>query len=234
MQIKEFDVIIDIKDLKKVKYRDPISKKAIQEITVVREDNLGNQLNIYLEDGENPYLIGDSKVQIVFKKHDKTTVEMSRESGDFEVVDNVIKCVLSTNVIAIAGRQVQAEAIVSDINGRQVTSAKFYFRVTRGLLTDDMVKSTNEFSTLDRLIGNVQELEDTVLDNINDANSVLNTTIEDAELSRESLIETIATSGITVEDVVKLKGLRISKSDVQPTDTPFWYDPNDREGIIRR
>lgn len=179
MQIKEFDIILDIKDLKNVKYRDPITQKIIKEITVVREDYLGNQFNIYLEDGGQPYIIGDNKVQIIFKKFDNTTVAMSTETNDVSIVDNIAKCILSTNVMALAGRQVQAEVIVCDINGVQITSARFYFRVTKGLLTDEVVQSTNELPLLNKLVQQVTDLDKTLTDNealrVEEFNGIVNT-----------------------------------------------------------
>lgn len=227
MQIKEFDIILDIKDLKNVKYRDPIPQKPIDEIVVVREDYLGNQFNIFLENGGQPYQIGENNVDVVFKKHDGTTVSMSTETGDIKVVDNVIKCILSTNIIAISGRQVQSEVIVRNIDGVQLTSARFGFRVQKGLLTDNVVESTNELPLLNKLIEQVKTLETNVVDNINNSNSELNTTIANAEIAKTSLVETIEANGIAIEDVNKLKGVRIHTSSVPPADTPFWYDPND-------
>ena len=39
---------------------------------------------------------------------------------------------------------------------------------------------------------------------------------------------------VIYEDVDMLKGLRIHKGIVEPTDTPFWYDTSDTTEIVRR
>lgn len=161
IQLKDFDVVLDIKNLQKVEYRDSITKERILNITVIKEDYLANQLNIYLEDGGSPYPIGTNKVQLIFRKSDNTTVEMSTNA--IQIVENVIKCVLSTN----------------------------------------------EFNTLDKLIISVQNIENTVLGNIENATSTLNTTIASAEVAKANLIETIQLAGV-------------------------WYDPADIAGVIRR
>lgn len=227
MQIKEFDIILDIKDLSKVKFRNPATQTPIEEIIVIREDYLGNQFNIYLEDDGQPYQIGENNVDIVFRKHGNTTIVMSTETNNVEIIDNVIKCILSTNAMAISGRQVQTEIIVRDIDGRQLTSARFGFRVKKGLLTNDIIESTNELPLLNQLIEQVETLETSVVNNINDSNSELNTTIANSKTAKTSLIETIESSGIAIEDVNTLKGVRIHISSVPPVDTPFWYDPTD-------
>lgn len=158
IQLKEFDIILDIKT-KEVKYRDPVSGQKLDEIEVIKGDYKSTRLNIFLESGKQPYIIGDNTVEVVFEKYDKTVVIMDKSSEGFIVEENVIKTTLSTNITAISGRQVKGEVVVKGINGEVLTSrANFYFRVYRGILTDEAIASTNEFPLLKRLIDKADEL----------------------------------------------------------------------------
>lgn len=159
IQLKEFDIILDIKT-KEVKYRDPVSGQKLDKIEIIKGDYKSTRLNIFLESGKQPYIIGDSTVEVVFEKYDRTVVVMDKTSEGFIVEENVIKTILSTNITAIAGRQVKGEIVVKGINGEILTSrANFYFRVYRGILTDEVIASTNELPLLSRLIEQVTELD---------------------------------------------------------------------------
>lgn len=158
MQLREFDVIIDIKNLQEPKYLDTITKELIDEIQVVKDDSVSNKLNIYVEDGNEPYPIGDNNVLIVFRKMDGTIVTIESDDGNLVIENNVIKCVLSFNIVAIPNRQVEAEVIITGA-GNQITSSIFYFRVRQGILTQDFIESTNEISFLNRLIYEAEEGE---------------------------------------------------------------------------
>lgn len=159
IQLKEYDIELDLKT-KEVKYYDFISKQELKEIEVVRGDYQTNKLNISLISGGQPYLIGDNTVDIAFKKHDNTVVLMEYADTNLVVTDNIIKILLTTNITAISGRQVVGEVIVKGENGEVLTSrANFYFRVHRGILTDEAIASTNELPLLNRLIDQVEELD---------------------------------------------------------------------------
>lgn len=349
IQLKEFDIILDIKT-KEVKYRDPVSGQKLDEIEVIKGDYKSTRLNIFLESGKQPYIIGENTVEVVFGKHDKTVVVIDKSSEGFIIEENVIKTTLSTNITAIAGRQVKGEVVVKGINGEVLTSrANFYFRVYRGILTDEAIASTNELPLLNRLIDQVTELDanlttneqqravtfDGIVDTANttktgldasiiggvNINTELNTTIDKANISETNLDDSINISttkkseldnsvsiantskaeldnsvleantientlsnidtgtiklakdvnqsllndvddanttknrldvsiqdgikakddlelaiqngGVIYEDVDMLKGLRIYKGIVEPTDTSFWYDTSDNTGITR-
>ena len=230
MQLKDFDIMLDIKT-REVQYRDTISGQILKEIEVIKGDYKSNRFNIYLQDGGQPYPIGDNDVEVVFQKHDGTVIVMDKTSEGLTTDENIIKVILSTNITAIAGRQVRGEVVIRGTNNEILTSmANFYFRVQSGVLTDEVIESTNELPLLNRLIEEVTELKD----DIGNINGELNTTIQNAEASKISLIETIESSGIAIDDVNILKGLRIHKSTEPPIDTPFWYDPSDDEEIIRQ
>lgn len=158
MRLREFDVIIDIKNLQEPKYLDTITKELIDEIQVVKDDSVSNKLNIYVEDGNEPYPIDDNNVLIVFRKMDGTIVTIESDDGNLAIEDNVIKCVLSFNIVAIPNRQVEAEVIITGA-GNQITSSIFDFRVRQGILTQDSIESTNEMSFLNRLIYEAEEGE---------------------------------------------------------------------------
>lgn len=247
MQLKEFDIILDIKT-KEVKYRDPVSGQKLDEIEVIKGDYKSTRLNIFLESGKQPYIIGDSTVEVVFEKYDRTVVVMDKTSEGFIVEENVIKTTLSTNITAIAGRQVKGEVVVKGVNGEVLTSrANFYFRVHRGILTDDVIASTNELPLLNRLIDQVTELDanlttneqqrvvtfDGIVDTANTTKTGLDVSIQDGIKAKDDLELAIQNGGVIYEDVDMLKGLRIYKGIVEPIDTSFWYDTSDNTGITR-
>jgi hypothetical protein len=332
IQLKDFDIILNIKT-KEVKYRDTISGQYLKEIEVIKGDYKSNRFNIYLVDGGQPYIIGDNNVEVVFQKYDGTVIVMDKTSEGLSIDENIIKVILSTNITTIAGRQVRGEVVIRGANNEILTSrANFYFRVQRGILTDEAIESANELPLLNQLIERVETLDKTVIDNetqrnldfydivdtanttkvgldtsILDANNINNTLnnsvnqanqindvlvenipvgdklkndlvadIESANviknnldgsidsaitkkteldgsisLANESktnldistntanntktlLDESIQAGGAVFTDVETLKGLRIHRGDIEPTDTPFWYDPTDSSTVIRK
>ncbi len=204
MQIKEFDVILDIKT-NRVKYRDTISGKTLNEIEVIKDDYKANKLNIYLEDGEKPYDIGENNAEVVFKKYDKTVVVMDSSSDGFEIQDNIIKAILSTNIISIPNRQVRAEVVVRGSNGEVLTTlANFYFRVKKGMLSDEIVKSFNELPILNRLIQQVEDLDDLLNQNEDNREIIFNQKLIEINNTYTELLSKIETLDVKISDVNSL------------------------------
>jgi len=153
LQLKEFDIILDIKR--------PIKNEYIE---VVQGDYGTNVLNIQLRDGLNNYDLTDTKTEIVFAKPDGTTVIQDENNGVAVVnaTEGRMTCTLNTNTIASPGKVV-AEVRVSDLEGKSLTTARFNFFVRKPLITDDAIESTNEFPILNQLIttteGLIQQVE---------------------------------------------------------------------------
>lgn len=146
MKLKEFNILLDIKEKNNIKY-----------IEVVQDDYNSNVLNISLIDELNSYDLTDLNVEIAFKKPDGTTVLQDKDTG-VSIIDakmGKIKCILSTNTIACPGI-VNAEVRISE-SSNVLTSARFNFYVRGSLVTDEAVKSTNEFPILKKLTDDVKE-----------------------------------------------------------------------------
>lgn len=149
MQLKEFNILLDIKKHNKTDY-----------FEVVQGDLNSNILNIALVDGLNPYNLAGTNVEIVFSKPDGTTVQQT----DIIIINATqgrIQCTLKTNTIASPGKVI---AEVRVLEGEiLLTSARFDFFVRKALITDDTIESTNEFPILNQLIttteGLIQQVE---------------------------------------------------------------------------
>ena len=238
MQIKEFDIVLDIKT-RDVTYQDTITKENISSIEFVREDYLTNKLNIYLQDGNIPYNLENNIVNVVFKKHDGTTVVMDAEDKNMSVEGSIVSCILSTNTIAIPNRQVHGEVIIYGQDGEKLTAtATFSFRVKQPLMTDNIVKSTNEFPLLVRLISKISKLDSDIasaeegreklhveLLSLQKDIIASNGKMESAELERMgNEVDRIERDLARQADINLLKSTRIHKGDIEPSDTIFWYD----------
>jgi vacuolar-type H+-ATPase subunit I/STV1 len=201
MQLKEFDIILDI-STKDVKYKDAFSGKVINEIIVIKDDYNSTRLNIHLESGGKSYEIGTNNAEIVFAKHDKTIIVMDNTSEGFSIEDNIIKAILSTNITSIPGRQVKGEVIVRGVNGEILTSnANFYFRVQKGLLTDEVIKSTNEIPLLNKLIKQVNDLDILLAQNESDRELVFSQKLLEINNTYNELLSKIETLDIKINDV---------------------------------
>lgn len=201
MQLKDFDVILDIKT-NRVKYRDTISGKTLNEIEVIKGDYKSTRLNFYLEDGDKPYEIGISDIEVVFKKYDGIVVVMDKTSEGFSIEDNVIKTILSSNITSIAGRQVKGEIVVRGINGEILTStANFCFRVKKGLLTDEVIESMNEIPLLNRLIQQVNDLDVLLNENEDNRELVFSQKLIEINDTYAELLSKIETLDIKISDV---------------------------------
>lgn len=205
MQIKQFDVVLDIKT-RDVTYQDTATKKNINSIEFVKDDSLANQLNICLFDGDKPYELEGNIVNIIFRKYDGNFVVMDEDSKGLGVEGNVVNCILSNNTIAIPGRRVQGEVTIYGKNGEKLTTTStFEFRVKRPLMEDSDIKSVDDFPLLVRLIARVDtlllDLEPIAQDEheriANEEGrialykelQVLQTTLEDLKLSLVDMVE---------------------------------------------
>lgn len=204
MQLKDFDIILDVKT-KMVKYRDTISGKLLKEIEVVQGDYKTTRLNFYLESGNKPYEIGLNDVEVVFAKYDNTIIVMDKTSEGFSLEDNVIKAILSTNITSIPGRQVKGEIIVRGVNGEILTSlANFYFRVKKGILTDEAIESMNEIPLLNKLIQQVNDLDALLGQSEENRDVVFNQKLTEINNTYSELALTIETLDIKINNVDNL------------------------------
>lgn len=171
MQIKEFDILLDIKKSNKIGY-----------IEVVQGDSFSNVFNITLTNGLNAFNLTGTNVEIVFSKSDGTTVQQT----DIAILNEItgkIQCVLKTNTIACPGK-VAAEVRVLE-GETLLTSTRFEFYVRKALMNDDTIESTNEFPLLTQLLNETNE----ALTEMEEAEELRNTnevTRQDNETTRQS------------------------------------------------
>jgi hypothetical protein len=149
MQLKEFNIILDIK--KNIKQ---------EQFEVVQGDSFTNLVNISLVDGLNAYDLSNTNVEIVFSKSDGTTVQQT----DIAIINDIqgrIQCILKTNTIASPGKVV-AEVRILNMD-KLLTSTRFEFFVRKSLINDETIESTNEFPVLTQLInttgGLIEQIE---------------------------------------------------------------------------
>jgi len=167
LQLKEFNIMLDIKKSRK-----------IEEIEVVQGDTNTNILYISIVESLVPYDLAGITVEIVFAKPDGTTVVQDATNG-LSILDAAagkIKCVLLTNTIAAPGR-VNAEVRLLQ-NDKLLTSARFEFYVRRAIMNDETIESTNEFPVLTQLIQEVQQITaqvpEEVVNNLNALTTYVN------------------------------------------------------------
>lgn len=144
MELKEFDIMLDIKKSKK-----------IENIEVVQKDYESNIFNISIVEDFKPYNLAELNVEIAFAKSDGTTVLQDANNG-VEINDNVIRCTLKTNTIACPGRVYAEVRLLKDT--QLLTTARFDFFVRRAIVNDETVKSTNEFPILNKKVQEVDDL----------------------------------------------------------------------------
>lgn len=147
MELKEFDIMLDIKKSKK-----------IEDIEVVQKDYESNILNISIVEGFEPYNLSGLNVEIAFAKPDGTTVLQDEENGVIieDPAEGKIRCILNTNTIAASGKVFAEVRILQDL--RLLTTARFDFFVRRAIVNDETIESTNEFPILNQLINTTQDL----------------------------------------------------------------------------
>ncbi|WP_315122347.1 BppU family phage baseplate upper protein, partial [uncultured Clostridium sp.] len=141
MELKEFDIILDIKRAQRNEY-----------IEVVQGDTDTNIFNIALKKDFEPYPLTGTTVEISFAKSDGTTVVQDKSLGITitDATNGKIKCELKTNTIAAPGR-VRAEVRVLE-GSKILTSTSFEFFVKRAIFGDDTIKSSNEWPLLSKLL----------------------------------------------------------------------------------
>lgn len=151
MQLKEFNIIVDIK-----------RNKEIDNIEVVQKDYESNIFNITILNDLNPYNLEGLNVEIAFAKPDGTTVLQDEENR--VVITNAsegeLYCILNANTIAAAGKVLAEVRILQDL--KVLTTASFNFYVRKAIVNDETVESTNELPILNSLIGQANDLIDVV------------------------------------------------------------------------
>lgn len=205
MKIKEFDIILNIKE--------PTNQ---EEFEVVQGDSGSNLLRVTLIDGLEQYDLTGTNVEIVFRKADGTTVQqtdtsiISRTGGRFQVI-------LKTNTIACPG-PVTAEVRILE-EEILLTSTRFGFFVRKSLVDDDTIESTNEFPILTQLVNDTKEIIESIptieykLGEITNTESNLNQSITEGNALKADLDITIGEGNVlktgldnSIEDGNVLKG----------------------------
>lgn len=183
MKIKEFDIILNIKE--------PTNQG---EFEVVQGDSGSNLLRVTLINGLEQYDLTGTNVEIVFRKADGTTVQqtdtsiISRTGGRFQVI-------LKTNTIACPG-PVTAEVRILE-EEILLTSTRFNFFVRKSLINDETIESTNEFPVLTQLVIDTKEIIEAIpaietkLGEITNTESNLNQSITVGNTLKTDLYTTI-------------------------------------------
>lgn len=142
-QLKVFNIQLDVK---KKNYNIPI-------INIVSGDTGSNKFVIKIADNYQPFLLANTSVKLVFLKPDGKTVFQDAVVKD---TNGVIEAILSSQAIAAIGT-VWVELVVYGQTGERLTTTQFSFKVSEGLLNENTVQSTNEFSALTRAISEVNK-----------------------------------------------------------------------------
>ncbi len=120
-------------------------------IVFVQNDKDVYKLNVRVFDGDTEINYSQvSSATITFSKADGTVVQ-----GEIQKTSNMLAYVLGTNEIAVPGKLIASIQLLGA--NERLTTARFVFTVEKDLITEDAVKSTSEFSILQQL---KQELED--------------------------------------------------------------------------
>jgi hypothetical protein len=151
MYIKEFDIVLDIKN-----------STEQEPFEVVQGDSQSNLLNISMTDGLEPYDLTGTTAEIVFYKSDSTTVQQTEKTGVviLNAPDGKIQCTLKTNTIACPGKVVAEVRVLSD--EVLLTSSRFEFYVRKSLINDKTIESADEFPVLTQLMKDTSSLIDKV------------------------------------------------------------------------
>lgn len=145
MKLKEFNIKLDI-----------VRNRIIDGIEVVQGDYGTNVFNIFIVEDLVQYDLTGLTVEIAFAKPDGTSVVQDTTTGITieNPTEGKIKCILRTNTIAVEGK-VLAEVRILE-SGKVLTTSTFMFSVRRSIITNDTIKSTNEFPLLQRLTDGVE------------------------------------------------------------------------------
>jgi len=216
MQLKEFDILLDIKKSVKNEY-----------IEVVQGDYDTNVLNIQLQNGLNNYDLTNTKTEIVFAKPDGTTVIQDENNGVAVVnaTEGRMTCTLNTNTIAAAGKVV-AEVRIMDLEGKLLTTARFDFFVRKAIFGDDTIKSTNEWPLLKKLLEaseseELRETEESIRQSNEEERIQNEQTREDNELNRnineEQRIVKETERGVAESTRINSENERIANEEIRRT-----------------
>ncbi len=183
MQLREYDILIDIIT------GEVTLENLPKDFTMgfVRSDIRANRLNIKLESNSKPYIIGDNNVKMAFRKYDKNIVVMERDVNELYVVDNIIQCTLMPEILSIINRQVLAEIIITDSEGRHLTSARFSFYVREGILDNKNIKQLSNYNILTDMQNQVENLLIDIEENILPAEEER----KQAEIDRANVFEEV-------------------------------------------
>lgn len=162
MPIREYDIEIDIITGKVKVLNTPINNR----IEFIKGDYRANRFNIYLKSKGNPYLIGENNVKIAFSRYDKQIVIMEKDVDELYVIDNAIQCTLTDDILEIIGRQVCAEVMIYDTEGRRLTSAKISFYVIKGIVDDVKIKQVSSYDLFERLTSQVENMLSDIEENV--------------------------------------------------------------------
>lgn len=112
MKLKEFDIILDIK-----------KKTEIPHIEVVQGDNEANVLNVKITKEGKEYPMGDSTIEVAFKRPDETVVIQNNAT-----ITDKIRCILEPNTILIPGKVLGEVRIKNDNSLLTTSQFEFYVR----------------------------------------------------------------------------------------------------------
>ena len=150
MITKSFNITLDISNGTKRKY----------DYLLVANDNEVYNFLITLEDnGAKLDLTEIAHVEIKFQKSDGTQVQYSSLDGDrlsiTDAINGIISYELGAQEIAYEG-PVASEVSLYGANDERITTSQFTFRVRLDIDNENAVTSTNEYSTLIRLLNETE------------------------------------------------------------------------------
>lgn len=116
MKLKEFNITVDIKKPSDNPY-----------IEVVQGDYDTNVFNIKITNEGKEYLIGDSTIEIAFQRPDEIIIIQD----NITIIDNKIRCILDTDIIAVPGKVLGEVRIKND--NFLLTTSQFEFYVRKSI-----------------------------------------------------------------------------------------------------
>ncbi len=162
LPIREYNIRIDI-ITGEVKNLDLPEE---QEMEFIKGGFRASKINIHLTRKGEEFIIGDNKVQMTFKRHDEAIIIMEEDTSELEVIDNVIECTLTTDILDIVGRQVYAQLSIFNNEGRKLINTAFYFYVIKGVVDSSTIQSMEGYSLFQQLTNEVENLINDIEENI--------------------------------------------------------------------
>lgn len=114
------------------------------------------QFTVNIVNSGVPFNLANLSAKITFGKADGTSTFSSMTITN--ATSGIATYTIQTNDIAFAG-EVNVEIVIYDTNTSKLTSSRFSFYVKKGILNDNTVQSTNEFSALTTALNTVSEIE---------------------------------------------------------------------------